>query len=186
MRLAHRSLLSGALGAVILLAPPLGAQDQGAARLALVGGASLTNEPSGPQTGVHVGLALLMPRSPRLGFRAEAMAQMLPASDAIPSCIPSAPCEETTIVPGQLHAAIASIELRPFASFTRLTLLAGAGGYVSREANGGWTGRAGVSAGGGLGITPSGRVRVELRYHHLADRIGVLRGVVLPSLLVRF
>jgi hypothetical protein len=135
---------------------------------------------------VHAGLVVLAPAAAHVGFRADLIAQVLPESEAIPTCAPGGDCSEVTIVPDQLHAAIASADWHPLGAGSRWTVTGGYGGYLAREADGGWTARGGVSVGTGFAVRESGVLRLEVRYHHLASPIGELRGVVLPSLLVRF
>lgn len=183
---SHIALASASLTLWAALASPAPSQ------VALAAGPSVAFG-SGAGGGMHAKLSLQGRITDRVLLRATGVAHRLVVAVAQPSCVPQAPrCESyTTPYPETLLSASLSVVVPTQAIDGRLYTLAGAGvhhgsGYRNLNDRYGTTG--GVSAGIGISTGGAGTrgFALEAEYHYMIGGLGELRGVLLPSLVLRF
>lgn len=148
---------------------------------------------AGAGGGMHATLSLQGPLTHHVLLRATGVAHRLSVAIAQPSCIPETPRCDSYSIPYPEALISGSLALvRPTPALNRhLYALAGAGvhhgsGYKSLNDRYGTT--AGISVGVGV-ATGSERTRgigIEAEYHQLIPGLGELRGILVPSVTLRF
>jgi hypothetical protein len=185
--IASVSLVVGAA-----LSRPARSQEQTSLRGAVALGPSVAFG-SGASGGMHATVSLQGRITDRVFLRATGVAHRLAVAVAQPSCVPQTPrCESyTTPYPETLLSWLLSVVLPTRAIGSRLYMLTGAGvhhgsGYRNLNDRYGTTG--GVSAGVGISSGGAGTrgLALEAEYHYLVGGLGDLRGILLPSLALRF
>ncbi len=171
----------------LALAHAAAAQDALPVYTSISAGPSITTGTAGALGGVHLALAVESGAPGAVSLRIEGMVVASAAATAQPSCT-AGPCESfSDPYPAQLYSGslvlVAPIGPRGFYMLGGGGAYYGAGNKSTKGDKFGTTG--GASFGFGI-ATGSSRLRLELRYHYLMGGLGRLRGVVVPSVSVRF
>jgi hypothetical protein len=138
--------------------------------------------------GPNVQLTAMSRRSAKLAFRADARAQMLSGASVIPSCVPGTQCRGYALHPDQVYSLTTAAELRPFDATPRLLAVLGGGMYHARGPQATSFGTTfGTLGGVGIDLGRSGHgFVIEAQYHYLPNALGVLTGLLVPSVGYRF